>query len=79
MPRVATAAILQYHDQKSQVTYCMQEQVRVSKTDRITLSPACKVTVLSSTSTGVLVYKTKLVPLRAHLLIWLSGYFLSVL
>lgn len=52
----------------SKDTYCMQEQVNVSSTDLMVLSPACKVTVLSSTSAGVLVYNTKLVPLSAHLL-----------
>lgn len=56
------------HDEDKEA-YCMQEHVSVSRTDLIVPSPACKVIVLSSTSAGVFVYSTRLVPLSAHLLI----------
>ena len=55
----------------------MQEHVSVSSTVRMVVSSACSVTVRSSTSTGVLVYSTRLVPRSAQRLMWLSGYLRS--
>jgi hypothetical protein len=43
-----------------QGTHCMQEQVRVSSTERIVCSSPWSVTVRSSTSTGLLVNRIRL-------------------
>lgn len=47
-------------------THCMHEQVRVSSMVRVVSESACKITVRSSTSTGVLVYSTSWRSRRAH-------------
>jgi len=59
--------------------HCMQQLVRVSSAERMVLSPPWRVTVTSSTSDGVLVYSTRLESLRAQRLMWLRGYFRSIL
>ena len=51
----------------------------MSRTFCIVCWSPCSVIVCSSTSTGVFVYSTRLDPRSAHRLIWLRGYFRSVL
>lgn len=46
--------------------HCMQQQVSVSSTLRMTRSSPCSVTVRSSTSTGVRVYNTSELPRSAQ-------------
>lgn len=57
----------------------MQEHVKVSNTDLIVNSSPSKVTVRSSTSTGLFVKRIKLVPRMLHREMWCSGYFRNIL